>query len=85
MGIQTIKVGRQKFIILAAKDFCDLQRRASVRKGKPSRRSDARDRADAELAAKRLTDPNERPVPCEAVRKKLGLQARNRRDVCRGL
>jgi hypothetical protein len=73
MAVQTIKLGRQKFIIIAAKDYRDLKRRADGPKGKPQRRRDDRDRADIQLAARRLADPTERPIPYEQVRKELRL------------
>jgi hypothetical protein len=73
MTLQTVKFGRKRFVIVPEKDFRDLQKRAGGASMPRPRRSNARDRADIELAAKRLADPSERPIPYERVRKELGL------------
>jgi hypothetical protein len=68
-----VKFGGKRFVIVPEKDFRNLQRRAGNTAAARQRRSNTRDRADIELAAKRLADPNERPIPYEKVRKELGL------------
>jgi hypothetical protein len=65
MAVQTIKLGRKKFVILPEKDF--------QRMSKTLDELAAQDRADIRLARKRLGDPKEKPIPYESVRKELGL------------
>jgi hypothetical protein len=75
MTIQSLKLGGKRFVLVAEKDFRDLQKRAgsTVSTSARRQRSGARDRADVELALKRLSDPNEKRIPYEQVRKQLGL------------
>jgi hypothetical protein len=78
MTVQTLKLGSKRFVVVPEKDFRDLERRAkggsgSKGEGREGKRGN-RDRADAELARKRLGDPNERPIAYEQARKELGLR-----------
>jgi hypothetical protein len=73
MMTQTLILGGKEFVVLLAKDFRELQRRASDTPRKRRRLASARDRADVELAKKRLSDPKERPVPYKQARRELGL------------
>jgi len=77
MTVQTVKLAGKRFVIVPEKDFRNLQRRAKGSTARPTTRrgshSDAEDRADIELARKRLADPKEKPVPYEQARKELGL------------
>jgi hypothetical protein len=75
MTIQSLKLGGKRFVLVAEKDFRDLQKRAVSAAPTSARRqrSSARDRADVELALKRLSDPNEKRIPWYRVKKRAGL------------
>lgn len=76
MTVQTLKLSGKRFVVVAEKDFRDLQRRAAIdtrSRSRQSSKTDARDRADITLARKRLTDPNDRRIPYEQVRGEPGL------------
>jgi hypothetical protein len=79
MTVQTLKLGGKRFVVVPEKAYRDLERRAksaSARrpaKAGASQRAIARDRADVELAEKRLADPREKPIPYQQVRAELGL------------
>jgi hypothetical protein len=65
MDLQTVKLAGKKFVILPEKDF--------QRMNKTLEDLAAQDRAAIQLAKKRLSDPKQKPIPYETVRKELGL------------
>jgi len=68
MTVQTVTLGRERFVLLREKDYRDLKARARpVGKG---RRLTAQDRGDIAEASRREHEPS---VPLKAVRKRLGL------------
>ncbi len=69
MTIQTVTLGRERYVILREKDYQQLKAQAA-RKG---RRLTAQDKGDIAEATRRLNDPKEKPIPYEQVRKELGL------------
>ncbi len=76
MTVQTLKLGSKRFVVVPEKDFRDLERRAkgAGQKGGLEGKRGGRDRADVQLARKRLGDPNEKPIAYEQARKELGLR-----------
>jgi hypothetical protein len=77
MTVQTVKLAGKRFVIVPEADFRKLQRRASdttVRKpARKPQKAEPRDQIDLEIARRRLSDPSEKPIPYEQVRKELGL------------
>jgi hypothetical protein len=77
MTVQTIKLAGKRFVILPEKDFQVLQRQAKNitprRSSRQISRQAARDRADIEIAKRRLSDRHEKPIPYEQGRRELGL------------
>jgi hypothetical protein len=72
MTVQTLKLGRERFVILREKDYRQLKA-AQPRPSGKARRLTARDKGDIAEAKRRLADPKEVPIPYEQVRKELGL------------
>ena len=75
MTVQTLKLGREKYVLLREKDYRRLKAKAGngpIPRGKPQRVT-AQDKGDIAEARRRLADPKEKPVPYEQVRKELGL------------
>jgi hypothetical protein len=75
MTVQTLKLGREKFVVLKEKDYRQLKAKAA---GKPARKrkltfQERQDAGDVAEAIRRMNDPNEIPIPNEQVRKELGL------------
>jgi hypothetical protein len=72
MAIQTVKLGRERFVLLKEKDFRELKAKAA-RHDSPgrSRRLTAQDRGDIAEARRRR---NEAAHPYSELRKELGLK-----------
>ncbi|HEY8665297.1 MAG TPA: hypothetical protein VIL86_01470 [Tepidisphaeraceae bacterium] len=71
MTVQTLKLGRERFVLLKEKDYRDLVKaKSQARPARKSRRMSAQDRGDVAEAKRRENEPS---VPLEAVRKRLGL------------
>lgn len=62
MTVQTVRFGRQKFVIVPEKDFRQLQERAQ--------QMDARDLGDVAESRRRMKEPGGKSLA--AVRKRLG-------------
>jgi hypothetical protein len=73
MTVQTLRLGGRRFVVLPEKEFRLLQRKAQNGTKQRPRRSAADDRADTRRSLRRLHDPNDREVPYEEARKRLGL------------
>jgi hypothetical protein len=74
MTVQTVKLGRERFVLLREKDYRQLKAKAlGAKRVTKRRRLTAQDRGDIAEARRRLADPNEKPIPYEQVRKELGL------------
>ena len=74
MTVQTVKLGRERFVLLKEKDYRQLKAKAlGAKPAVKRRRLTAQDRGDIAEARRRLADPNEKPIPYEQVRKELGL------------
>jgi len=72
MTVQTVKLGRERFVLLREKDFRQLKARADS-KSRPvvkPRRPSALDREDIALAKSRQSEPTR---PYSQLRKELGL------------
>jgi len=67
MTVQTLTLGRERFVVLREKDYRQLKARAKPA-GK-GRRLTAQDRGDIAEAKRREHEPS---VPIKAVRKRLG-------------
>jgi len=64
MTVQTVKLGRQEFVIVSKKDFSRLQRRAGE--------LTEQDLGDIAESQRRLAAPG-KSIPLSEVRKRLGL------------
>ena len=64
MTVQTVKLGRQEFVIVPKKDFSRLQRRAGE--------LTEQDLGDIAESKRRLAEPG-KSMPLSEVRKRLGL------------
>jgi hypothetical protein len=75
MTVQTVKLGRERFVLLKEKDYRQLKAKADRQNGaKRARRLTAQDRADIAEARRRLNDPHDRVIPYDdKARKQLGL------------
>lgn len=76
MTVQTLKLGRERFVLLKEKDYEQLKARAKAASSRKSRKATFQQRQDAgdiAEAVRRLNDPDEKPIPYERVRKELGL------------
>lgn len=75
MTVQTVKLGREKYVLLREKDYRLLKAKAEKvpsPRSKP-RQLTAQDKGDIAEARRRVADPKEKPVPYEQLRKELGL------------
>jgi hypothetical protein len=76
MTVQTVKLGRERFVRLREKDYRQLKAKANGAKaqgaktGSKRRRLTAQDRGDIAEAKRREHEPS---IPLEVVRKRLGL------------
>jgi hypothetical protein len=70
MTVQTVKLGRERFVLLREKDYRQLM--AKVRPAPKRRRLSAQDRGDIAEAKRRAHEPS---VPLSAVRARLGRRA----------
>ena len=68
MAVQTLTLGRERFVLLREKDYRELKARA--RPASKARRLTAQDRGDIAEATRREDEPS---TPLKAVRKRLGL------------
>ena len=79
MTVQTVKLGRERFVLLREKDYRQLKAKANEAKAKGAkpagkrRRLTAQDRGDVAEAKRRLADPADKEIPYEQARKQLGL------------
>ncbi|HWE96385.1 MAG TPA: hypothetical protein VG269_20650 [Tepidisphaeraceae bacterium] len=73
MTVQTVKLGRDRFVILKEKDYRDLKSKAARSKAKPlgKRRLTAQDKGDIAESRRRLKEPGGSPLA--QVRQRLGL------------
>jgi hypothetical protein len=72
MTVQTLKLGRERFVLLKEKDYRDLKAKASKRESpRKTRRLTAQDRGDIAEAKRRLGEPSR---PYSELRKELGLK-----------
>jgi hypothetical protein len=68
MTVQTLKLGRERFVLLKEKDYRDLK--AKARPVRTKRRLSAQDRGDIAEARRRRQEPSR---PYSELRKELGL------------
>jgi hypothetical protein len=68
MTVQTLKLGRERFVVLREKDYRDLK--AKARPVRAGRRLSAQDRGDIAEARRRSQEPAR---PYAELRKELGL------------
>ncbi len=74
MTVQTVKLGRERFVLLREKDYRALKSRAAGAKPAARRpRLSAQDKGDIARARRRLADAKGKPIPYEQVRRELGL------------
>ena len=71
MTVQTLTVGRQRFVLLKEKDYRQLRAKAEAQTVRKSRRADAQERGDLAEHCRRLAEPG--GTPLEKVRERLGL------------
>jgi hypothetical protein len=72
MTVQTLKVGRERFVLLKEKDYRELTAKAAKKDTpKRSRRLTAQDRGDIAEAQRRRNEPAR---PYSELRKELGLK-----------
>ena len=71
--VQTLKLRGQRYVLLREKDFNALKIKARTGKPGKGRRLTAQERGDVAEALRRLSDPNDREIPYEQARKRLGL------------
>jgi hypothetical protein len=70
MTVQTLKLGRERFVVLKEKDYRDLKAKASARPVGTKRRLSPQDKGDIAEAARRRAEPAR---PYTELRKDLGL------------
>ncbi len=70
MTIQTLKLGRERFVLLREKDYRQLKAKAEARPVGKARRLTAQDRGDIAEAKRREKEPSR---PYAELRKELGL------------
>jgi len=71
MTVQTLKLGRERFVLLKEKDYRELKAKASrQRSRRRPRRLTAQDRGDIAEAHRRRNEPSR---PYSELRKELGL------------
>ncbi|HMB95010.1 MAG TPA: hypothetical protein VKK61_03130 [Tepidisphaeraceae bacterium] len=70
MTVQTLKLGRERYVLMREKDFRTLKDKAKTSKPRKSRRLSDQDRGDIAEAKRRK---NESSIPLTEVRKRLGL------------
>jgi len=71
MTVQTVKLGRERFVLLREKDYHDLKAKAGeARPARKRRRLTAQDRGDIAEARRRRSEPTR---PYAELRKELGL------------
>ena len=72
MTVQTVKLGRERFVLLKEKDYRQLKAKAARQNGtKRSRKLTAQDRGDIAEAHRRRNEPT---LPYSELRKELGLK-----------
>lgn len=74
MTVQTLKLGRERYVLLREKDYRRLKAKAKAEQGPRSRgkprRLTVQDKGDIAEAKRREHEPS---IPLAAVRKRLGL------------
>jgi len=71
MTVQTVKLGRERFVLLREKDYRDLKAKADLAlPTRKRRRLTVRDRGDIAEALRRRREPAQ---PYSQLRKQLGL------------
>ena len=72
MTVQTVKLGRERYVLLREKDYRQLKARAAqgLIPRQKSKRLTAQDKGDIAEAKRREHEPS---IPLEVVRKRLGL------------
>lgn len=73
MTIQTLELRGERYVLLREEDFRALSQKAGTGKAPKRRRLSAQDRGDIAEAIRRLADKNDRAVPYERARQRLGL------------
>jgi hypothetical protein len=83
MTIQTLKLGRDRFVLLREKDYRELKAKAErnvsaaptaqARLPRKARHLTSQDRGDIAEAKRRRSDPNDKPVSWDKAKKELGL------------
>jgi hypothetical protein len=79
--VQILKLQGERYVLLKEKDYRILKNKAGAAKTpkaspnppKSTRRLTAQDRADAADALRRQNDPNDREIPYDEIRQRLGL------------
>jgi hypothetical protein len=73
MTVQTLKVGRERFVLLKEKDYRQLKAKADGHGPSRKRKLTAQDRGDIAEAKRRMKDRSDEIIPYEEARKRLGL------------
>ena len=77
MVTATLKISGREYIVVSKREYVRLQERiAELSKTRTLASKNTaleQDRRDLRIAAKRLGDPREKPIPYVRVRKELGL------------
>jgi hypothetical protein len=70
MTVQTVKLGRERFVLLREKDYRELKAKARQGPAARKKRPSAQDRGDIAEARRRRSEPAR---PYSQLRKELGL------------
>jgi hypothetical protein len=65
MTLATLKIGRREFVVVPRRDFERLQRKAD--------QMEHQDALDAAESTRRLSDPSEKRIPWDQVKRRAGL------------
>lgn len=76
MTVQTLTMGKRKFVVIPEGDYRRLQQRAQISGQRTASVASAEDRRDATVLQKRLAEMRrrgEKPIPYVQARKQMGL------------
>ena len=83
MTVQTLKLGRERFVLLKEKDYRQLKAKAQAKPARPTRRLTAQDKGDIAEATRRRNEPA-RPyaeLQAKPARHRQRLSAQDRADL----
>jgi hypothetical protein len=73
MTVQSLKINGRRFVLVAESDFRRLEKQAAKPQKSSSKSVAAEDRADLEVARRRLSSPKEKRIPWRTVAKRAGI------------